>query len=77
MTTPEHEAQWNTTCIDCGVDDRMYVYSGVFIAEGMPLDAVEGFSFSDAKQVDTSDERVRCTACNSEWDLAFLTIDKG
>ena len=78
MTTPEHEAQWNTTCIDCGVADQMEVYTGTFIAMGgMPLDAAGGFSFLDAKQVDTSDERVQCAACGSEWDLAFLTIDKG
>ena len=68
------EPQWQTTCPDCGVDDRMYVYSGTFSAMGMPLDAVEGFSFSDAKQVDTSDERVQCMACNSEWDLGFLAL---
>ena len=55
----------------------MYVYSGTFSAMGMPLDAVEGFSFSDAKQVDTSDERVQCGYCKGTWDLAFLTIDKG
>ena len=74
MTTIEHEPQWQTTCPDCGVADQMNVYSGTFIAMGMPLDAAEGFSFSDAKQVDTEDERVRCTACNSEWDLAFLAL---
>jgi hypothetical protein len=74
MTTIEHEPQWNTTCPDCGVADRMEVYSGTFIAMRMPLDAAEGFSFSDAKQVDTSDERVQCTACGSEWDLAFLAL---
>ena len=74
MTTPEHEAQWNTTCIDCGVADQMNVYSGVFIAMGMPLDAAEGFSFSDAKQVDTSDEWVQCQNCMSTWDLAFLAL---
>ena len=74
MTTIEHEPQWNTTCIDCGAVDQMNVCSGVFIAEGMPLDAVEGFSFSDAKQVDTSDERVRCGYCKGTWDLAFLAL---
>ena len=71
------EPQWNTTCLDCGAVDRMYVYSGTFSAMGMPLDAAEGFSFSDAKQVDTSDEWVQCQNCMSTWDLAFLAIDKG
>ena len=74
MTTVEHEAQWNTTCIDCGTVDQMNVYSGTFIAMGMPLDAAEGFSFSDAKQVDTSDEWVQCQNCMSTWDLAFLAL---
>ena len=52
----------------------MNVYSGVFIAMGMPLDAAEGFSFSDAKQVSTEDERVQCQNCKSTWDLAFLAL---
>ena len=80
LPTPDHvqhEAQWNTTCIDCGVDGRMEVCSGVFIAEGMPLDAAEGFSFLDAKQVSTEDEWVQCQNCKSTWGLAFLEVDKG
>ena len=36
------EPQWDTTCPDCEVADRMYVYSGTFSAMGMPLDAAEG-----------------------------------
>ena len=70
----EHEAQWNTTCPDCGVADQMNVYSGTFLAAGMPLDAAGGFSFLDAKQVSTEDERVQCMACGSEWDLGFLAL---
>ena len=70
----EHEPQWNTTCPDCGTVDQMNVYSGTFIAMGMPLDAAGGFSFLDAKQVSTEDERVQCMACGSEWDLGFLTL---
>ena len=76
MTTIEHEPQWNTTCIDCGVTGQLEVYTGKFSCRGMYLTAA-GYSFADAKDVATEDERVRCTACNSEWDLAFLTIDKG
>ena len=76
MTTIEHEAQWNTTCPDCGAVDQLEVYTGKFSCRGMYLTG-DGFDFSDAKDVDTEDERVHCTACNSEWDLAFLTIDKG
>ena len=74
MTTIEHEPQWNTTCIDCGAVDQMNVYSGTFLAAGMPLDAAGGFSFLDAKQVSTEDERVQCMACGSEWDLGFLAL---
>ena len=32
---------------------------------------------ADARDIGLENERVRCTACNSEWDLAFLAIDKG
>jgi hypothetical protein len=71
-------AQWNTTCIDCGAVDQMEVWSGTFVVMGrMRLDAADGFSLSDAERVCTEDERVRCTACGSTWDLAFLAIDKG
>ena len=69
-----NEAQWTTTCPDCGVADQMNVYSGTFLAAGMPLDAAGGFSFLDAQQVNTEDERVQCMACGSEWDLGFLTL---
>ena len=71
-------AQWNTTCIDCGAADQMEVWSGTFVVMGrMRLDAADGFSLSDAERVCTEDERVRCTACGSTWDLAFLEVDKG
>ena len=67
------EPQWNTTCPDCGVADQLEVYVGKFSCRGMTL-LPDGFSFLDADQCDTEDERVRCTACNSEWDLGFLTL---
>jgi hypothetical protein len=73
MTTPEHEAQWNTTCPDCGVADQLEVYVGKFSCRGMTL-LPDGFSFLDAGQCDTEDERVQCMACNSEWDLGFLAL---
>ena len=67
MTTP----QWTTTCPDCGEEDHLEVYVGKFSCHGMYLTG-DGFSFADAKEVSTEDERVRCTQCNSEWGLAFL-----
>ena len=70
------EPQWQTTCPDCGVADQLEVYTGKFSCRGMTL-LPDGFSFLDAGQCDTEDERVQCMACNSEWDLAFLAIDKG
>jgi hypothetical protein len=68
MATPP----WPTTCPDCGEEGHLNVYRGTFIALEMRLDAEDGFIFSDAKEVSTEDERVRCTQCNSEWGLAFL-----
>ena len=43
----EHEAQWNTTCPDCGVADQLEVYVGKFSCRGMTL-LPDGFSFLDA-----------------------------
>ena len=64
---------FQTTCPDCGVADQLEVYTGTFSCRGMTL-LPDGFSFLDADQCDTSDERVQCMACNSEWDLGFLAL---
>ena len=64
---------FQTTCPDCGVADQLEVYVGKFSCRGMTL-LPDGFSFLDAGQCDTEDERVQCMACNSEWDLGFLAL---
>ena len=73
MTTIEHEPQWQTTCPDCGVADQLEVYTGKFFCRGMYLTG-DGYSFADARDIGLENERVRCTACNSEWDLGFLAL---
>ena len=72
----EHEPQWQTTCPDCGVTGQLEVYTGKFSCRGMYLHG-DGFSFADARDIGLENERVRCTACGSTWDLAFLEVDKG
>jgi hypothetical protein len=67
--------QWNTTCPDCGAQDHLEVYVGKFHCHGMYLTG-DGFAFADAKGIETQNERVRCTQCNSEWDLDFLHINE-
>ena len=66
---------YNTTCPGCGIPDQLEVYSGRFTCQGMYL-VSDGFSFSDAKTVDTEDERVRCTACDAIWGLNQLMVEE-
>jgi hypothetical protein len=73
MMTTIDEPQWNTTCLDCGVEGQLEIYSATVTCRGMYLSG-DGFSLADAKDIDTDNERVRCTACNSDWDLAFLAL---
>jgi hypothetical protein len=76
MTTiePVYEPVWQTICPDCGVADQLEIYAATISCRGVYLNG-DGFSLVDAKQIDTDDERVRCTACNSEWDLGFLALE--
>ena len=69
------QVQWEPLCPDCGAEGHLEVYVGKFSCHGMYLTG-DGFSFADAKGIATEDERVRCTQCNSEWDLAFLYIEE-
>ena len=69
-----YEPQWQTTCPDCGVADQLEIYAATISCRGMYLTG-DGFALADAKDVDTDNERVRCTACNSEWDLEFLALE--
>ena len=65
---------FKTQCPKCRVEGRLEVRSGIFISHGMTL-AADGFSFADAKQVDTQDERVECQSCNAVYVLEDLTSD--
>jgi hypothetical protein len=65
--------QYSTTCLNCGAKDRLEVICGGFMVNGMPL-CPDGFSFSDAKGVDTEDEAVRCQACGNIRPLSDYTI---
>jgi uncharacterized protein YbaR (Trm112 family) len=65
---------YNTTCPYCGEKNRLEVVSGTFSAIGMRL-SEDGFSFIDARQIDTEDEKVRCQACNRTFPLAELDAE--
>lgn len=62
---------FSTTCIRCGEEDTLEVVSCNATFVGLPL-TEDGFAFSDAKQVSTEDEMLRCTACNQFFLLADL-----
>lgn len=66
------EKSFRTTCPKCGVSDQLEVVSGFFSTSGMFL-SPDGFAFADAKQVETSSERVRCVVCQSIMFLEELT----
>lgn len=65
---------YRTTCPGCGEEGYLEVVSGYFLAMGMTLEE-EGFSFCDAKQVDTEEEVVRCWRCGWTGGLAELDDD--
>lgn len=54
---------------------ELEVVGGTFSATGMTL-AKDGFTFQEAKQVDTSDEVVRCTnpECRRTFPLTEVTL---
>ena len=61
---------FKTKCPVCG-EEKLEVSSGVFYAYGMTL-TEDGFSFSEAKQINTDKEFVICRACGEEFSLAFV-----
>lgn len=65
---------YRTTCPGCGEDGYLEVVAGSFSAMGMALEE-EGFSFCDAKQVDTEDEVVGCQRCGWTGNLEELDQD--
>jgi hypothetical protein len=64
---------YDTRCPYCKKEDKLDVVLGTFAAFGMEL-RQDGFSFSDANQMDTSEELVKCDACKKEFSLAEVTL---
>jgi hypothetical protein len=62
-----------TKCPACGTDS-LEVVGGAFHTQGMRLFA-DGFSFTDAKQVDTEGETVMCINCGKLFALDELMTD--
>ena len=62
---------YETKCPACNQEDSLHVIGGVYHALGMPLQS-DGFSFSDADQVDTEDDTVECYACKKMFSLDEL-----
>ncbi|MEW6049121.1 MAG: hypothetical protein AB1609_22070 [Bacillota bacterium] len=61
---------WKTTCPRCGAEDELFIVAGNFSGR-IPL-CSDGFSFLDAKHLNTEDEIVRCDACGAEFPLGDL-----
>lgn len=62
---------YETKCPSCGDANQLEVIGGSFSAQGMYL-SEDGFSFTDADQVDTEEETVRCSSCGKMFSLADL-----
>ena len=67
------ESSYSRRCPYCGTEDELDVISGIFLSHGMPLTSA-GFFLGDAKQCDTSDERVKCRKCLRIFDLSQVTL---
>ena len=65
---------FKTRCPVCNAEGTLAVISGIFTAFGMML-SEDGFSFGDAKNVDTEGERIECQACKNYFSLAALMCD--
>jgi hypothetical protein len=63
---------FKTTCPKCGAKGQLEVVDGKFYASGMKLHP-NGFSFAEAKEVQTDSEIVHCKACNEQFSLADVT----
>jgi hypothetical protein len=66
---------YKTTCPGCNDSDCLYVIAGSFQAVSMPLKS-DGFAFSEAKQIDTEEETVRCKSCTRMAPLSDLYVDR-
>lgn len=58
-------------CARCRSPDGVSVVSGEFQSSGVTV-YPDGFSLSDAKQLNTCNERVYCAACGAIYPLAEL-----
>lgn len=56
-------------------DAHFEIVSGTFRATRMPL-TLDGFAFTDAKNVDTEDEIARCCTCNQTAPLGAFSVDQ-
>jgi DNA-directed RNA polymerase subunit RPC12/RpoP len=74
---------FSTRCPYCGVKDRIMVRQATLVATGSTIQAevllhADGFDLSSVcdptENLSTEDERVRCEACGSEFDLSDLTL---
>jgi hypothetical protein len=65
---------FSTTCPICKAEGELTVVGGDFHAVDMPL-SPDGFSFCDAKQVNTDKETVCCQACGRFFELGDLHLD--
>jgi uncharacterized Zn finger protein len=66
---------YQAICPACGEEDTLEVIGGKFTASKMFLHE-DGFSFVDARQIDTEDEIVSCRNCGKDFSLASLTLDE-
>jgi len=65
-------ADYKLDCPRCGAVPEtaaLQVIGGEFETSGVYLEP-DGFAFSDAKQVNTTEERVRCSVCEAVFDLS-------
>jgi len=63
-----------TKCPYCDTEGQLSISGGHFNAQGMILMA-EGFTFLDAKVLDTDNEWVSCANCERVFPLKEVTID--
>lgn len=62
-----------TTCPYCKAKNSLHVVRGTFVCESMPL-REDGFSFVDAKNFYTDNERVCCDSCERIFSLEEVTL---
>jgi len=66
------DASFCSECPKCKSADTLYVQTLEARVTGMRL-YEDGFSFTDAAQIETSDENVYCSHCDETFQLSELT----